>query len=134
MNEIMSLINNYLKLKDDYKEFNKENLYDVFNLFVNEVFELDDIVSELDYDIITVIEENDKPIDTINPKNYLINPTKNLMEKREEELLNEIADVLLTTARLIKEFNLTEPLIEMIGFKYYRQLVREENNKNEGLK
>lgn len=130
MNEIMSLINNYLKLKDVYKKYNKENLYDVFNLFVNEVFELYDIVSELDYDLITVIEENDKPIDIINPMNYLINPTKNLMEKREEELLNEIADVILTTARLIKEFNLTEPLIEMIGYKYYRQCNREENIKN----
>lgn len=120
MNEIMSLINNYLKLKDDYKKFNKENLYDVFTLFSNEVFELTDIVSEMDYKINILTDE------CILPNN----PTKALMEEKEENLLNEIADVLLTTARLIKEFNLTEPLIEMMEYKYHRQCNREEKKKN----
>ena len=63
---------------------------------------------------------------------------ENEMNFEEEELLNEIADVLFTTARLIKEFKLEEPLIEMMEYKYHRQLVRElkrfKNNKNELLK
>lgn len=120
MNEIMNLINNYLKLKDDYKKFNKENLSDVFFIFANEVYELYDVVSAMDYKIDSLIEEYDSP-------NKL---TKHIVLDYEECLLNEIADVLLTTARIIKEFNLTEPLIEMIGYKYFRQCNREENNKN----
>ena len=124
MYEIWSIINDYLKLKEDYKEYNKENLYDIFTIFSNEVFELTDIVSEMDYKINILTDE------CILPNN----PTKALMEEKEEELLNEIADVILTTARLIKEFKLEEPLIEMMEFKYHRQCLREENIKNEGLK
>lgn len=124
MNEIINFINCYLKLKDDYKEYNKENLYDVFTIFSNEVFELGDIVSALDFKINTLINED---ILLNNP----IYPTAIVMEDYEGYLLNEIADVLLTTARLIKEFKLEEPLTEMMEYKYHRQLVREENNKNE---
>lgn len=120
MNEIFNFINCYLKLKDDYKEYNKENLYDVFTIFANEVFEIDDIVSKIDYKIDRAINGGIPPVDsTIIELNLF-----------EEELLNEIADVLLTTARLIKEFKLEEPLAEMMEYKYHRQLVREEKKKN----
>ena len=124
MNEVINFINCYLKLKEDYKEYNKENLYDVFTIFANEVFELADIVGATDYKINTLIDEN---ILANNP----IQPTVIVMEDYEEELLNEIVDVLLTTARLIKEFRLQEPLVEMMEYKYHRQLNREEGNKNE---
>lgn len=117
---IMSLLEDYIKLKDDYKEYNKENLYDIFTIFSNEVFELTDIVSEIDYKINSKIEEDYSDVFT----------TINMLDEKEENLLNEIADVLLTTARLIKTFNLEEPLIEMIGYKYYRQAIREEKIKN----
>ena len=118
---IMSLLEDYIKLKDDYKEYNKENLYDIFTIFSNEVFELTDIVSEIDYKINSKIEEDYSDVFT----------TINMLDEKEENLLNEIADVLLTTARLIKTFNLEEPLIEMIGYKYYRQFIREEKIKNQ---
>ena len=128
MNEIISYIDCYLKLKEDYKDYNKENLYDIFTIFSNEVFELTDIVSEIDYKINSKIEEDYSDVFT----------TINMLDEKEENLLNEIADVLLTTARLIKTFNLEEPLIEMMEYKYHRQLVRElnrfKNNKNELLK
>ena len=121
---IMTLLEDYIKLKDDYKEYNKENLYDVFTIFSNEVFELDNIVSKVDYKINRLVEECNPPV----------NITVNEINLYEEELLNEIADVLLTTARLIKEFKLVEPLSEMIEYKYHRQLTREEKIKNELLK
>ena len=124
MNEIFNFINCYLKLKDDYKEYNKENLYDVFTIFFNEVFELTDIVNEIDYKINIKSEED---------YSYISN-TVNMIFNKEEELLNEIADVILTTARLIKEFKLIEPLTEMLEYKYHRQLTREEKLKNERLK
>lgn len=117
---IMTLLEDYIKLKDDYKEYNKENLYDVFNLFQAELFELCDVV----YDV-------DKKIDKICLQGYTDgNEIMEIIEENEENLVNEIADVLLTTARLIKTFKLEEPLIEMIGYKYYRQAIREEKIKN----
>ena len=128
MDNIIYYIKEYLGMKEHYKEFNKENLYDVFTIFANEVFELDYIVSKMDYKINMSIEGFTPPV----------NITANEMNFEEEELLNEIADVLFTTARLIKEFKLEEPLIEMMEYKYHRQLVRElkrfKNNKNELLK
>lgn len=117
---IMSLLEDYIKLKEDYKEYNNENLYDVFNIFRDEIFELTDVVSEMDFKINRLLHEFTFPICA----------SKDIMEEQEENLLNEIADVLLTTARLIKTFNLEEPLIEMIGYKYYRQAIREEKIKN----
>ena len=128
MNEIWNFITCYLKLKDDYKEYHKENLYDVFNLFQAELFELCDVV----YDV-------DKKIDKICLQGYTDgNEIMEIIEENEENLVNEIADVLLTTARLIKTFNLEEPLSEMMEYKYHRQLVRElkriKNVKNELLK
>ena len=122
MNEIFGLIQCYLKLKDDYKEYNKENLYDVFAIFANEVFEIDDIVSKIDYKINREIDGHIPSVDSTIAELIFY----------EEELLNEIADVLLTTARLIKEFKLEEPLSEMMEYKYHRQLVRElKRFKNE---
>lgn len=117
---IMSLLEDYIKLKEDYKECNKENLFDIFSIFESEVFELNDIVCDISSKINKLMMHD-------FPEVY---STKKLINMKEEELLNEIADVLLTTARLIKEFNLEEPLIEMIGYKYYRQAIREEKIKN----
>lgn len=117
---IMSLLEDYIKLKEDYKEYNKENLYDVFNLFQAELFELCDVV----YDV-------DKKIDKIRLQGYTDgNEIMEIIEENEENLVNEIADVLLTTARLIKTFKLEEPLIEMMEYKLHRQTIREEKIKN----
>lgn len=125
---IMSLLEDYIKLKDDYKEYNKEDLFDIFSIFESEVFELKDIVCDISSKINKLIIHD-------FPEVY---STKKLINMNEEQLLNEIADVLLTTARLIKTFNLEEPLIEMMEYKYHRQLVRElkriKNVKNELLK
>ena len=109
MNEIFGLIQCYLKLKDDYKEYHKENLYDVFEIFNSEVCELDNIIFKIDRNINST---NDSDV-------------KQTIYDNEENLVNEIADVLFTTARLIKEFKLEEPLSEMMEYKYHRQLVRE---------
>lgn len=117
---IMSLLEDYIKLKYDYKEYNKEDLFDIFSIFESEVFELKDIVCDISSKINKLIIHD-------FPEVY---STKKLINMKEEELLNEIADVLLTTARLIKTFNLEDPLIEMIGYKYYRQFIREEKIKN----
>lgn len=124
LTETMDIIKSYLTLKEDYKDYHKENLSDVFFLFANEVYELYDVVSAMDYKIDSLIEEYDLP-------NKF---TKHTVLDYEECLLNELADVILTGARLIKEFKLEKPLIEMIEYKYYRQLIREENNKNEQLR
>ena len=91
-----------------------------FSIFESEVFELKDIVCDISSKINKLIIHD-------FPEVY---STKKLINMKEEELLNEITDVLLTTARLIKTFNLEEPLIEMIGYKYYRQFIREEKIKN----
>ena len=120
MDNIIYIIKEYIAMKKHYKEYHKENLYDVFTIFANEVFELTDIVSKMDFQINSLIDEDILPI-------Y---PTKTLMEDKEENLLNEIADVIFTTARLIKEFNLEEPLLEMMEYKFNRQCIREENRKN----
>lgn len=121
---IMSLLEDYIKLKEHYKEYNKEDLFDIFSIFESEVFELNDIVCDISSKINKLIIHD-------FPEVY---STKKLINMKEEELLNEIADVLLTTARLIKEFKLVEPLTEMIEYKYHRQLTREEKIKNELLK
>lgn len=125
MDNIIYIIKEYLGMKEHYKEYNKENLYNIFTIFGNEVFEMDNIVSEIDYKINRKIEEEECPE---------VFTTKVMIVEKEEELLNEIADLLLTTARLIKEFKLVEPLTEMIEYKYHRQLTREEKIKNELLK
>lgn len=112
---IMSLLKDYIKLKEDYKEYNKENLFDVFAIFNNEINELADISSFINLEINSMKNEG---------YSY-ISSTKEIITEQEEDLLNEIADVLLTTARLIKEFKLEEPLTEMIEYKYERQKSRE---------
>lgn len=121
LTEIRDIIKSYLTLKEDYKDYHKENLNDVFFIFANEVYELYDVVSAMDYKIDSLIEEYDLP-------NKF---TKHIVLDYEECLLDEVADVIFTTARLIKELNLEEPLIEMLEYKYHRQLIREEKNKNE---
>lgn len=113
--DIVSIIDNYLTLKDIYKEYNKENLYDVFTIFINEVFELNDIICHVENKI-------DRMCIHGCPEEYSV---KQIMYENEENLVNEIADVLLTTARLIQEFNLQEPIAEMIEYKYERQVGRE---------
>ena len=122
---IMSLLEDYIKLKDDYKEYNKENLYDVVELFASEVIELKDVV----IDLCSFMGAGKQQTNLTDNKIAL-----EVIKHEEENLLNEIVDVLLTTARLIKEFKLVEPLTEMIEYKYHRQLTREEKIKNELLK
>lgn len=128
MDNIIYYIKEYLGMKEHYKEYNKEDLFDIFSIFESEVFELKDIVCDISSKINKLIIHD-------FPEVY---STKKLINMKEEELLNEIADVLLTTARLIKEFKLEEPLTEMMEYKYHRQLVRElnmfKNAKNELLK
>ena len=125
MNEIMCFIDCYLKLKEDFKEYNKENLFDVYYLFENEVAELNEIVRLITTKIHKMVFKEYKEEEEIVVETIL---------EDEENLVNEIADVIFTCTRLIKEFNLQEPLIEMMEYKYHRQLIREEKKKNEGLK
>lgn len=124
MENIIYFIKEYLAMKEHFKEYNKENLFDVYYIFENEVGELNDIISiittKIDKMVLRGYEEEES--------------TVTMVIEEEENLVNEIADVLLTTARLIKEFKLEEPLTEMMEYKYHRQMVREENNKNERLK
>ena len=124
MNEIMCFIDCYLKLKEDFKEYNKENLFDVYYLFENEVAELNEIVRLITNKIHKMVLKEYKEEEIV---------VETILED-EENLVNEIVDVIFTCTRLIKEFNLQEPLIEMMEYKYHRQLIREVNKKNEGLK
>ena len=125
---IVSIIDNYLTLKDNYKEYHQENLYDVFTIFINEVCEINDISCKIEKTMDNI------ELSFLNNNNFC----KDIMDCYEEELINEIADVLLTTARLIHEFGLYDALEEMIEYKYERQKSRElkrfKNNKNELLK
>lgn len=121
MDNINNLIKEYIGIKEYFKDYHKENLFDVFTIFADEVYELYDVVGDIEYKTESMIEKGFSPIPIID----------NIINDNEEKLLNEIADVLLTTARLIKEFKLEEPLEEMMSFKYHRQLLREEKNKNE---
>ena len=112
---IMSLLEDYIKLKEDYKEYNKEDLFDIFSIFESEVFELNDIVCDISSKINKLMMHD-------FPEVY---STKKLINMKEEELINEIADVLLTCVRLIHEFGLYDALEEMIQYKYERQKSRE---------
>ena len=124
MENIIYLIKEYLAMKVHFKEYNKENLFDVYYIFENEVGELNDIISVITTKINKMVLRGYEEEES----------TVAMVLEEEENLVNEIADVIFTCARLIKEFKLEEPLIEMMAFKYHRQLIREENNKNEGLK
>ena len=126
--EIINNVNNYLELKKECIDKQYENLYDVITLFINEVYELNDIICSLEkslnkFDITELIENK---------------CSKSIINTYEEYLVNEIADVILTSARLIYEFNLQEALSEMIEYKYERQKSRElkrfKNVENELLK
>lgn len=122
----VDIINNlfkYLDLKRECIDKQYENLYDVITIFINEVYELNDIICSLEkslnkFDLTELIENK---------------CSKSIINTYEECLVNEIADVLLTSARLIYEFNLQEALSEMIEYKYERQVGREEkrNKRNE---
>ena len=125
---IIKNVMNYLELKKECIDKQYENLYDVITLFINEVYELNDIICSLEkslnkFDLTELIENK---------------CSKSIINTYEEYLVNEITDVLLTSARLIYEFNLQEPLSEMIEYKYERQKSRElkrfKNVKNELLK
>ena len=125
---IIKNVMNYLELKKECIDKQYENLYDVITLFINEVYELNDIICSLEkslnkFDLTELIENK---------------CSKSIINTYEEYLVNEITDVLLTSARLIYEFNLQEPLSEMIEYKYERQKSRElksfKNVKNELFK
>ena len=126
---IIKNVMNYLDLKRECLEKQYENLYDVVDLFTSEVIELKDVAIDL--------------IDIMDAGKQQTNLTDNqialeVIKHEEENLVNELADVILTSVRLIHEFNLQEALSEMIEYKYERQvgrgLKRIKNVKNELLK
>lgn len=116
--EIINNVNNYLTLKKECMDRKLESLYDVITIFRGEVQELEDVCYNIEIKL--DVPESD-------------NNCKEVIGFYEEPLLNEIADVILTTARLIHEFKLQEALSEMIEYKYERQVGREEkrNKRNE---
>lgn len=113
--EIINNVNNYLTLKKECMDRKLESLYDVITIFRGEVQELEDVCYNIEIKI--DVPESD-------------NNCKDVIGCYEEDLLNEIADVILTSARLISEFNLQEALSEMIEYKYERQVGRELNRFN----
>ena len=127
-NEIKNTVINYLCLKKECMDRGFENKLDVFDLFMNEVIELNEIVKDVNISIANKLESD-------LTDNQIVEESINF---HEEILLNEIVDVLLTASRLIQEFELEEPLSEMIEYKFERQVGRElnrfKNNKNELLK
>lgn len=127
--EIINNVSKYLDLKRECIEKQYENLYDVVDLFVSEVIELKNVV----IDLCSFIDAGKRQTNLTDNQISL-----EVIKHEEENLVNEIADVLLTTVRLIKEFNLEEALAEMVQYKYERQVGRElkrfKNVKNELLK
>lgn len=126
------IINNlfkYLELKKECIEKQYENLYDVVDLFASEVIELKNVT----IDLCSFIDAGKRQTNLTD--NQI---TLEVIKHEEENLVNELADVLLTASRLIYEFNLQEALSEMIEYKYERQVGRElnrfKNVKNELLK
>lgn len=124
-NVIKNTVLNYLCLKKECIDNGFENKLDVFDLFMNEVMELNESVKDINISIAN-------KLDTDLTDNQIAKETINF---HEEQLLNEMADVLLTASRLIQEFELEEPFVEMLQFKYERQVGRElkrfKNNDNE---
>ena len=115
----VDIINNlfkYLELKKECVEKQYENLYDVVDLFVSEVVELKNVA----IDLCSFIDAGKRQTNLTDNQISL-----EVIKHEEENLVNEIADVLLTSARLIYEFNLQEALSEMIEYKYERQVGRE---------
>lgn len=119
-NEIKNTVLNYLCLKKECKDRGFEDLYDVIDIFICEVIELNDICYYLEKAL------GDRE-DNMN--------CKVVTSCYEEFLLNEMADVLLTASRLIQEFGMEEAFTEMLQYKYERQVGREikrfKNNGNE---
>lgn len=126
---IIKNVMNYLELKKECIEKQYENLYDVVDLFASEVIELKNVA----IDLCSFIDAGKRQTNLTENQISL-----EVIKHEEENLVNEIADVLLTSVRLIYEFNLQEALSEMIEYKYERQVGRElnrfKNNKNELLK
>lgn len=126
---IIKNVMNYLDLKRECIEKQYENLYDVVDLFASEVVELKNVV----IDLCSFIDAGKRQTNLTD--NQI---TLEVIKHEEENLVNELADVLLTASRLIQEFELEEPLAEMIEYKYERQKSRElnrfKNVKNELLK
>ena len=112
---IIDIINNYIYLKKECIYAGYENLYDVITIFINEVCELNDISCKIEKTMDNI------ELSCLNNNNFC----KDLMDCYEEELINEIADVLLTCGRLIHEFGLYDAIEEMIEYKYERQKSRE---------
>ena len=109
-NEIKKTVLNYLCLKKECMDRGFEDLYDVIDIFICEVFELNDICFYIEKAL-------DGCEDNMN--------CKAVTSCYEELLLNEMADVLLTASRLIQEFDLEEAFAEMLQYKYERQVGRE---------
>lgn len=118
---IVKTVNNYLCLKKDCIDLGFENKLDVFDLFMNEVMELDEVVKNINISIANILDM-DLTDDQV---------AEEVITFHEENLLNELADVLLTGARIIQEFNLEEPFAEMVQYKYERQVSRELARFNE---
>ena len=128
----VDIINNlfkYLELKRECIDKHYENLWDVIRIFTQEVGELKNV----SIDLCTFIDAGKQQTNLTDNQIAL-----EVIRHEEENLLNELADVLLTASRLVYEFNLQEALSEMIEYKYERQKSRElkrfENTKNELLK
>ena len=114
-NEIKNIVLNYLCLKKECMDIGFENKIDVFDLFMNELIELNEVVKDMNISIANVL-------DTDLTDNQI---AKEAISFHEENLLNELADVLLTGARIIQEFELEETFAEMLQYKYERQVGRE---------
>ena len=115
----VDIINNlfkYLDLKRECIDKQYENLNDVLTIFTQEVRELNEVTNDL-CDFIDIGKQQTK-----FTENQI---AKEIINTYEENLVNELADVLLTASRLIQEFELEEPLAEMIEYKYERQKSRE---------
>lgn len=126
---IIKNVINYLDLKRECIDNHYENLCDVIRIFSQEVGELNEVTNDL-CAFIDIGKQQTK-----FTENQI---AKEIINTYEEHLVNELADVILTSARLIYEFNLQEALSEMIEYKYERQVGRElkriKNVKNELLK
>ncbi len=129
VNEIKNLVLNYLCLKKECVDRGFEGLYDVLQIFINEVYEMNEVCTGLEKIINDGEEKNNYSEDEV---------CKEVISFYEEFIVNELADLLLTSSRLIQQFELEEPFAEMLQYKYERQKSRElkriKNVENELLK
>lgn len=113
--DMIDIIKNYLELKRLAVEKGYENIVDVVKICSGEVTELLNIVKDMEI-FVSLLERTNVEEKRIHEETSYI---------YEERLLDEIADVLLTTIRLVDVLNLYEPLNEMLEFKYNRQVERD---------